>query len=124
LGANVVVDNTGKVEVIELAYQLTHPRGRTVLVGVPKKGDDISIHSLPLHFGKTLTGSHGGETNPSEDIPRYVRLYQAGKLHLKELITDRFTLADINMAIEKMRAGEISGRGLIEVVPQPVGDGL
>jgi S-(hydroxymethyl)glutathione dehydrogenase/alcohol dehydrogenase len=118
-GANVVVDNTGNVQVIELAYSLTHPQGRTILVGVPKKGDSISIYSLPLHFGKILTGSHGGETKPDEDIPRYVQLYLAGKLHLKELITDHFKLEEVNLAIEKMRSGDIKGRCLIEIAPEP-----
>ena len=116
-GADVVVDNTGHVGIIELAYELTHSYGRTILVGVPRKGNNISIYSLPLHLGKVLTGSHGGETRPSEDIPRYVRLYQAGKLKLKELMTNRFALGDINLAIEKMRAGQIAGRCLIEMGP-------
>ncbi len=114
-GADVVVDNTGNSEVVGLAYKLTQPRGRTVLVGVPKIGDNISIYSLPLYFGKVLTGSHGGESNPSIDIPRYIRLYQAGKLKLDDLITDRFSLDEINTAIMKMRRGEIAGRCLIEV---------
>jgi S-(hydroxymethyl)glutathione dehydrogenase/alcohol dehydrogenase len=116
-GADVVVDNTGDVQVIQTAYEVTHPRGRTILVGVPRKGNKIGIYSLPLHFGKVLTGSHGGETVPQEDIPRYARLFQSGKLILKELVTDRFQLDEINQAIAMMRAGEIAGRCLIEVTP-------
>lgn len=115
-GADVTVDNTGNVEVIQLAYELTHPQGRTILVGVPKIGSNVSIYTLPLHFGKILTGSHGGESNPSVDIPKYVRLYQAGRLKLKELITDRFSLDEINTAIQMMRRGEIAGRCLIEII--------
>jgi len=114
-GADVCVDNTGNTQVINMAYRLTQPKGKTILVGVPKINDNISIYSLPLHFGKIITGSHGGETVPSVDIPRYIRLYQAGKLKLKELITDRFSLNKINVAIEKMNNGEISGRCLIEI---------
>jgi len=114
-GADVVVDNTGSTEVISLAYRLTQPKGRTILVGVPKVGNNISIYTLPLHFGKVLTGSHGGESNPSIDIPRYIRLYKAGILKLNELITDRFFLDEINIAIEKMRKGEISGRCVIKM---------
>lgn len=115
-GADVVVECTGRAEVIELAYELAGAHGRVVCVGVPKRGQNISIHSLPLHFGKVLAGSHGGESDPGEDIPRYARLHEAGKLRLRELITGRFALSEINTAIEKMRAGEIAGRCLIEVV--------
>ena len=28
-------------------------------------GENINIFSLPLHFGKTITGSFGGECNPA-----------------------------------------------------------
>ena len=112
-GADVCVDNTGNTQVINTAYKLTQPKGRTILVGVTKRNDNISIYSLPLHFGKTITGSHGGDTDPTLDIPRYIRLYQAGILKLKELITDRFPLNEINVAIGKMNKGEIAGRCLI-----------
>jgi S-(hydroxymethyl)glutathione dehydrogenase/alcohol dehydrogenase len=115
-GADVVVDNTGNTDLISLAYELTNPQGRTILVGVPKKGNNASIYTLPLHFGKILTGSHGGNSNPSTDIPRYIRLYQRGKLQLDELITDRFSLPDINTAIQKMRNGKVAGRCLIKFI--------
>ena len=114
-GADVVIDNTGNTNVIATGYELTHPQGRTILVGVPRMGDLISIYSLPLHFGKILTGSHGGESDPTLDIPKYVKLHQAGRLRLEDLITDRFNLLDINTAIEKMRCGEIAGRCLMEI---------
>jgi S-(hydroxymethyl)glutathione dehydrogenase/alcohol dehydrogenase len=111
-GADVVIETTGNTRVIEQAYDLTHPDGKTVLVGVPRKGDNISIYSLPLHFKKVLTGSHGGSAEPHLDIPRYIRLIQAGKLTLEGLITHEFKLDDINEAIRVMRSGE-AGRVLL-----------
>lgn len=116
-GADVVVDNTGNVNVIKQCYDLTGPQGRTILVGVPRADQDVTLHSLPLHFGKVLTGSHGGETRPEVDIPRYVRLHRAGKLELAGLITRRFTLAQVNDALEAMRKGEVAGRCVIEMPP-------
>ncbi len=117
-GADVVIDNTGEARVIEQAYRLTSARGKTILVGVPPIGNNASIHTLPLHFGKELTGTKGGECRPHLDIPRYVRLHGAGKLQLQEFITDRFSLAEINTAIDKMRNGDIVGRCLIDISPQ------
>ncbi len=109
-GVDVIVDNTGIPEMIEMAYELTGPKGRVVLVGVPHKGNTISIYSLPLHFGKRLSGSHGGETNPAQDIPRYLRMLDAAKLNLECQITHEFPLGSINQAIAMMRSGEIGGR--------------
>ena len=112
---DVFIDNTGSPSIIELGLQITKPNGRVTLVGVPKKGNNISMYSLSLHFGKELKGSHGGEAIPQEDIPRYQGLYRAGKIHLRELLTDHFPLDNINMAIAKMRDGSIAGRCLIKL---------
>jgi S-(hydroxymethyl)glutathione dehydrogenase/alcohol dehydrogenase len=111
-GVDVFVENTGQARLIELAYKLTAPQGRTILVGVPRHDQDISIHSLPLHFGKVLTGCEGGHTYPTADIPRYLRLYQKGKLRLDGQITHRFPLDKVNTALDTVRKGE-AGRCLI-----------
>ncbi len=111
-GADVVIDTTGNARVIETAYELTCPDGKTILVGVPRKGDNISIYSLPLHFKKVLKGSHGGGAEPHLEIPRYIRLYKTGKLKLTDLITHEFKLEEINEALTAIRRGE-TGRVLI-----------
>jgi S-(hydroxymethyl)glutathione dehydrogenase/alcohol dehydrogenase len=113
-GADVVVDTTGRGRVIEQAYDLTHADGKTILVGVPRKGDNISIYSLPLHFKKVLTGSHGGSADPHIDIPRYIRLMRAGKMTLDGLVTHEFPLDQVNEAIATVRRGE-AGRVLLKM---------
>jgi S-(hydroxymethyl)glutathione dehydrogenase/alcohol dehydrogenase len=114
-GVDVFVENTGIVRLIEQAYELTAAAGKTILVGVPKHDEDITIHSLPLHFGKVLTGCEGGSTDPAVDIPRYINLYQRGKLALDRLITHRYPFAEINTALDKVRAGEV-GRCVLSMV--------
>lgn len=113
-GADVVIETTGKARIIELAYELTHPDGRTILVGVPEKNDKVNIYTLPLHFKKILKGSHGGDTVPHIDIPRYIRLFKAGKLNLEDFITDEFKLDEINKAIQLVREGN-TGRVLLSM---------
>jgi len=110
------IDNTGEPSMIELGYQMTKPLGKVTLVGVPRKGNNISIYSLPLHFGKRMAGSQGGEAIPNEDIPRYHNLFNAGRIKLSELITEKVPLEAINSAMDRMRLGQISGRVLIEFV--------
>ncbi len=114
-GADVVIDTTGIARVIEKAYALTHPDGRTILVGVPTIGDNVSIYTLPLHFKKVLTGSHGGSAEPHLDIPRYVQLHRIGKLKLDGIVTHEFRLDQINEAIEVVRGGS-AGRCLVSMV--------
>ena len=113
-GADVVVDTTGRPRVIELAYELTHADGRTILVGVPRKGDNVNIYTLPLHFNKILTGSHGGSAVPDIEIPRLIRVVNQGLMKLDGLFTHEFSLANINDAIAALRSGE-AGRVLINM---------
>lgn len=113
-GADVVVDTTGRPRVIELAYELTHADGRTILVGVPRKGDNVNIYTLPLHFNKVLTGSHGGGAMPHVEIPRLIRLVNQGRMKLDGLFTHEFSLAKINDAVAALRSGG-AGRVLLNL---------
>jgi S-(hydroxymethyl)glutathione dehydrogenase / alcohol dehydrogenase len=111
-GVDKVVETTGVKSVIELAYNVTHPDGTCVLVGVPS--EKVTISTLPIHFNKVLTGSHGGDCVPDIDIPRIVRLNQSGRLSFDGIITHEFSLDDINTALDVVRSGE-AGRVLIDV---------
>ena len=118
LGGNkldVFIDNTGLPNVIENGYKLLNKKGRLILVGVPVKGSEISINSLPLHFGKKITGSHGGECIPHQDIPRLLNLMNQGIFSTKELVTARYSLNNINNAIDAMINGSTSGRIIINL---------
>ncbi|UGQ46602.1 zinc-binding dehydrogenase [Massilia endophytica] len=114
-GLDAFIDNTGQPAIIEMGYGITKPQGRVTLVGVPKKGNNINIYSLPLHFAKGLSGSHGGEAVPQTDIPRYHDLFRAGRIQLKNLITNVYTLDRINEAIDGVRSGAIAGRCVIRM---------
>jgi len=113
-GADVVIDNTGDIDIIHRAYDVTSNSGKTILVGVPPIGKEAKFYTLPLHFEKVLTGSHGGEAKPNEDIPKYISLINNGRLSLNKLITSHYSLGEINDAIEDMRNGKISGRCIIK----------
>jgi S-(hydroxymethyl)glutathione dehydrogenase / alcohol dehydrogenase len=106
-GADITVDTTGINKIRELAYEIASKKGKAVLVGVPRHGDKMSIDSFPLHFTKVLTGSHGGDSNPTYDIPRLVRLEQSGGFDLKEMITKVYSLDKINEAIDAVRHKDV-----------------
>jgi hypothetical protein len=61
---------------------------------------------------KTIKGSMCGSLNPQYDIVKLLRLYDAGKLKLDELVTRHYRLEDINQGYADLRAGEII-RGVI-----------
>ena len=111
-GPDKMLETTGIKAMIELAYELTHPDGTCVLVGVPS--EKVTIYTLPIHFNKVLTGSHGGDAAPQTDIPRLIRLNQAGRLSFDGIITHEFALDDINAALDMVRSGA-AGRVVLRI---------
>jgi S-(hydroxymethyl)glutathione dehydrogenase/alcohol dehydrogenase len=106
--ADVVVDGTGNAQMIEKAYDLTRMRGgRCVLFGVLPKDKKISIQTLPLHFGRTLTGSEGGQSCPHEDIPAILSQIAGGDFDASGFINRRGSLAEVNEVISEMRSGSV-----------------
>jgi len=110
-GVEIIFETTGNYKVMEQAYELTPNDGKTIFVGVPD--DKISIYSLPLAFNKILKASHGGDSVPDKDIPRYIRLIENKKMSLEGFITHEFNLDDINKAIDLFRTGK-AGRIIIK----------
>lgn len=113
-GVDVFIDNSGDPDVIARGYESVSSTGRVILVGVPRKGAKVLLYTLPLHFGKSITGTTGGEAVPHTDIPRYMALATARNIDLTRVITDLAPLAAINELIDGMRTGRTAGRCLID----------
>jgi NDMA-dependent alcohol dehydrogenase len=88
--------------------------GTCVLTGMAK----ITDMTVPLILAdmvsscKTLKGVLYGEINPREAMPMLLSMYEAGKLKLDELVTQKYKLDDINEAMKDLRAGK-NIRGVI-----------
>ncbi|SDT94617.1 S-(hydroxymethyl)glutathione dehydrogenase / alcohol dehydrogenase [Verrucomicrobium sp. GAS474] len=104
---DVVIDGTGNPEVLEKAFGLTASKGRCVIFGVMRFDRKLALNTLPLHFGKLLTGSHGGASQPSIDIPRYLRMIEGGIFDPSGFVSHRFRLEEVNEGIARMRSGEV-----------------
>jgi len=110
----VVIETTGKVPCIEISYELSNPKARVILVGVPKKGEKSSIYTLPLHFGKVFVGSQGGGSHPHVDIPHLLGQLESGGLDFSDFPVSIFQLEDINQAITSLKSG-LPGRMIIDI---------
>lgn len=104
--ADVVIDGTGNPAVLQEALALTAPKGRCVGIGVMPWDKTISINTLQFHFGKELTGSEGGSSQPAIDIPRQLRMIENGLFDPKGMISHRLKLEEVNDGIARMRSGE------------------
>jgi len=114
---DVIIDTTGIPEVITKAMTQLSGTGRLILVGQPKPGQEITLSDANKLFdgnGKTIKATQGGKTNPTDDIPRYIKLYKAGLIDINSIITHRFNLEDINKAITLLKSGN-AGRIIINI---------
>ena len=112
-GADYTFVAVGATRPITQAIDALAPGGTCVLIGVPETGATVPLDARPVVTGeRVVRGSSYGSARTREDLPRLVRLYQAGKLRIDELITHRYALEDANEAFRALAAGEL-GRGVI-----------
>lgn len=106
--ADVTVEGTGNPRTIEMAYDLTKMRGgRCILFGVMPSEQKVCIHTLPLHFGRILKGSEGGQSKPEVDIPEILGRLAQEKLDVGGFVSHRGLLGDLPGVIEEMRQGKV-----------------
>jgi Zn-dependent alcohol dehydrogenase len=101
----VAIETSGQVESIEICYEFTADNSRIILVGVPELGKKVSLYTLPLHLGKTLSGSKGGSSKPEEDIPEILNMYDRKLLDKYKFPTESYPFANVNDALSDLRRG-------------------
>jgi len=110
-----IVDTTGNMHVVSHYLPLLSNRGRCIIVSQPHNNKTLEIKN-PANFfagnGQIIRSTQGGNVNPSEDFPRYVNLYNKRKIDFEKMITHRFSLDDVNKAIDLVKNGK-AGRIMI-----------
>jgi Zn-dependent alcohol dehydrogenase len=112
-GIDFAYETTGSSDGIEISFDQIANDGKVLLIGTPNHESLVTIPILPLHFGKTLVGSHGGSTNPDRDIPILVDFLASNELDLSLYPIESVGLDGINSAINNIRKGSV-GRKVIE----------
>jgi NDMA-dependent alcohol dehydrogenase len=106
-GADYVFVTVGNSLAMQQGFAMSAKRGTTVIVGAAPIKEQLTISPFDfIEMEKTLTGAAMGSTRLSVDVPRLMALYQAGRLKLDELITDRYSLDQVDEAMEATEHGE------------------
>ncbi|MEU8354033.1 Zn-dependent alcohol dehydrogenase [Streptomyces sp. NPDC048845] len=112
-GADVAVECVGRAQTIRTAWSSTRRGGRTTVVGIGRKDDQVSFSALEIfHFGRTLSGCVYGNCDPARDLPVLAGHIRAGRLDPGGMVTDRIGLEDVPAAFDAMVAGR-GGRALV-----------
>jgi len=105
-GVDYGFEMAGSSPALGLAWNITRRGGQTITAGLPHPDKVLSISPAKLVAEeRVLRGSYLGSCVPLRDIPTYIDLYQAGKLPVDQLVTDRISLEDINAAFDDLASG-------------------
>ncbi len=106
-GADYVFVTVGSTTAVSQGITLLRRAGTLVIVGMPPSGATTPLPVVDIaDNGLKILGSFVGSTRLRVDVPWLVDLYQQGRLKLDELITARYSLEQINEAIEMTERGE------------------
>jgi S-(hydroxymethyl)glutathione dehydrogenase/alcohol dehydrogenase len=116
VGADKAIVTVGVVtsEVVTSAFNAIRKAGTVVVTGLadPAKNTIELSGAILTLFEKRIQGSLFGSGDPFHDIPRMIELYQAGDLKLDELITQTYTLDQVNQGYQDLLDGK-NIRGVI-----------
>lgn len=112
-GVDVAIECVGRAATIRTAWESTRRGGRTTVVGIGGKDQQVTFNALEIfHWGRTLSGCVYGNSDPAKDLPVLAEHIRAGRLDLGALVTERIGLDGIPTAFENMLAGR-GGRALV-----------
>ena len=108
IGVDYSVEAAGSTETIELAFELVKKNGgRCVFASHPEAGKKISLDPFQLILGKSIKGTWGGSSKPDKDTPILADLYLKGLMPLEALLTKKYTLDEINIALDDLNNSNV-----------------
>jgi S-(hydroxymethyl)glutathione dehydrogenase/alcohol dehydrogenase len=108
-GVDYAFEVIGNARTAEQAIQMIRQAGTAVLVGMAPQNQTAGFD--PLLFVQKearLLGSWYGSVRPRLDFARFIEMTLAGKLKVKEMITRRYSLDEINEAYDSLGRGEVA----------------
>jgi len=107
-GLDHVIETAGSIPAMNLAYAIAARGGAVVSAGLPASTATFSyLHSALVSDGKSIIGSYMGDCVPKRDIPRFISLYQRGKLPVQKLRSGYITFDQINEGFDRLSDGVV-----------------
>jgi alcohol dehydrogenase len=105
-GVEFAFEMAGAVRAMELAYKCTRRGGMTVTAGLSNPKESWAVQHVNLVAEeRTVKGSYIGSCVPVRDIPRFIALYQRGKLPVNKLMSAHCGFDGLNAAFDTLASG-------------------
>ena len=103
-GVDYAVDLAGTIPAMNTAYAITRYGGSVVTAGLSPSTAKFSFTQGDLvSQEKSILGSYMGSCVPGRDIPRFISLYQQGRLPVDRLIDGRVGFDGLNAGFDKLQ---------------------
>jgi alcohol dehydrogenase len=107
-GVHYAFESVGSERVLIQAYQATRRGGTTIPIGLPHPERMFSVPAVSIvGEERTIKGSYMGSAVPRRDLPRFLTLYQAGRLPVDLLLSRLIRLEEINEGFDALARGEV-----------------
>lgn len=117
-GIDFTIEATGIPDVMTQALMAVRPQGGiAVVIGNANFSDRLVIDPRQLNMGKQLRGTWGGDNNPDLDFIRYCQLVKYKRLNLDPLMSQPYSLGNINQALSDLAMGRVV-RPLIDMTKE------
>ncbi|MBU1154963.1 MAG: Zn-dependent alcohol dehydrogenase [Proteobacteria bacterium] len=107
IGVDYAFDVVGGSKGSEIALSLIRRGGSSVIIAVPSIEQKAVVPLTEFVITeKKLMGCYYGSSNLNSDMQTLLDLYKMGRLKVEELISDRYSLDDINQGFDDLIAGK------------------
>jgi S-(hydroxymethyl)glutathione dehydrogenase / alcohol dehydrogenase len=105
-GVDYAFEAAGREQTIQQAWSSLDVGGTAVVIGLMPQRAMVALDAAGFINEQGIRGCYFGSAHLQRDVPALVDDYLAGNLLLDELITRRIGLADLNEALDALRAGQ------------------
>jgi S-(hydroxymethyl)glutathione dehydrogenase / alcohol dehydrogenase len=92
----------------EQSFSVLRSGGTATLIGMIPVGTKIELHGVDFLRERRIQGCMMGSNRFRTDMPRLIEFYLQGRLHLKEMVSARIKLEQINEGFATLKAGGIA----------------
>ncbi len=103
-GVDYAFELSGGADAMTTAYGVVQYGGTVVICGLPALNVSFSVNQCDIvGQEKSIRGSYMGSCVPVRDIPRFMRLYQEGRLPVNRLIDGYVGFDEVNAGFDKLQ---------------------
>lgn len=113
-GVDVAFEALGRPATWNTALDILADGGRMVPIGLGAGVQSAEVQiNRTVRRSQSIIGSYGARTRV--DLPAVVDMAARGLIEVDDVVHQVFSLDDVNLGYDKLRAGTMSGRGIVDM---------